>query len=70
MALKAQTVLRLHRVLEGDPVFEEEVLRFIGERYGARNLLELPERVAAEILRRPQDFRRAVKRYFEPELFW
>ena len=61
-------VVRLDRVLSGDPVTEDLILRFIGHRYGARNLFYVPAKAAAEILRRPADFFRAVKSHFEPEL--
>ena len=66
--LSAQEVLRLERWLGGDPRTEEAVLRFIGDRYGARNLLHLPPKVAGQVLARPGDFLRAVKRHCEPEL--
>lgn len=62
------TVERIERLVGGDPVTEEQILRFIGERYGARNLLYLPPPVAAEILRRPADFVAAARRFCEPEL--
>jgi len=57
-----------HLALGGDPVTEEMILRFIADRYGARNLFYLPPKVAAEALRRPADFIRAAKRHCEPEL--
>ena len=66
--LSVNRVESLHRVLAGDPVLEDLVLRFIGERYGAASLFELSETVAKEILRRPGDFRSAVKRTVQPEL--
>ena len=66
--LRVVDVQCLHRVLEGDPVTEELILRFIGDRWGAPNLFYLPVKVAGEILRRPGDFIRAAKRYYEPEL--
>jgi hypothetical protein len=66
--LPVQTVERLHRLLGGNPVTEDQVLRFIGARYGAENLFCLPQHVAAEVLKRPSDFVRAAKRYCEPEL--
>jgi len=66
--LPVATVLRIERLVGGDPVTEDQILRFIGARYGADNLLYLPRHVAAEICRRPADFIRAAKCYFEPEL--
>jgi hypothetical protein len=66
--LAVSKVESLHRVLAGDPVLEELVLRFIEQQYGAASLLYLSEVVAKEILRRPGDFRRAVKRRVQPEL--
>jgi hypothetical protein len=67
--ITVETVERLHRLLGGDPMTEAMVLRFIGARWGAATLLDLPERVAQEALRRPTDFIRAAKRWCEPELF-
>ena len=61
-------VERLHRVLGGDPVTEDIVLRFIAARYRARNLLFLPGHVASEMLKRPEDFLRAARSHFQPEL--
>ena len=66
--LPVQSVERLHQALGGDPVTEAVVLRFIGVRWGARNLFYLPAKVAAEAVRRPGDFIRAAKQYCEPEL--
>lgn len=66
--LPLRTVERLHSVLAGDPVTEGMVLTFIGTRYGARNLFFLPANVAEQVLKRPADFIRAVKRHCEPEL--
>ena len=66
--LLPRDVERLHRVLGGDPVTEETVLRFIAARYGARSLVFLPTKVAAAILKRPSDFLRAAKMYWQPEL--
>ena len=66
--LAVQTVERLHRAVGGDPVTEEWILRFIGDRFGAKNLLHLPARVAAEVLKRPADFIRAAKEHCVPEL--
>jgi hypothetical protein len=52
----------------GDPVVEEQVLRFIAHQYGARSLVYLPAKVANEIRKRPSHFVGAAKRYCEPEL--
>jgi hypothetical protein len=66
--LSVQTVERLHRLLGGDVRVEEMILRFIADRYGAKNLLYLPPQVAKAILKRPADFIQAAKNYCEPEL--
>jgi hypothetical protein len=66
--LPVVTVQRIERLVGGDPVVEDQVLRFIAARYGAKNLLYLPRNVAAAILRRPADFVNAAKRHCEPEL--
>jgi hypothetical protein len=66
--LSVQTVERLHRLLGGDVRVEEMILRFIADRYGAKNLLYLPPQVAKEILKRPADFIQAAKNHCEPEL--
>ena len=66
--LSPREVERLERLLGGDPVTEEMVLRFIGDRWGARNLFYLPDKVAEEAVRRPGDFMRAAKLHCEPEL--
>jgi hypothetical protein len=63
------TVLRIERMVGGDPVTEDRILKFIAARYGARNLAQLPAYVAAEVVKRPADFVRAAKRYCQPELF-
>jgi len=66
--ISVAVVTRLHQAVGGDPVTEELILRFIGDRYGARNLFYLPAKVAGEILKRPADFIRAAKQFYEPEL--
>jgi hypothetical protein len=66
--LSAQTVERLHRAVGGDARVEEMILRFIADRYGAKNLFHLPVKAADAALRRPADFIRAAKRHCEPEL--
>jgi hypothetical protein len=62
------TVQRIERLVGGDVITEDQVLRFIGARYGAKSLLYLPRHVAGEILKRPADFIRAAKQYCQPEL--
>ena len=64
----AATVLRIERLVGGDPVTEDQILRFIGVRYGARSLAYLPSHVAAAVCKRPADFIRAAKRHCQPEL--
>ena len=66
--LSPREVERLHNALGGDPRTEEMILRFIGARWGAKNLCYLPAKVAAEALRRPADFIRAAKQHCAPEL--
>lgn len=66
--LSAGTVKRIERLVGGDPVTEERILRFIRARYGATSLIYLPPQAAAQVLKRPADFIRAAKRYCEPEL--
>ena len=61
-------VERLHLALGGDPLTEAMVLRFIGDRYRAKNLSYLPPKVAEAALQRPTDFLRAAKQFCEPEL--
>ena len=68
MELNVQTVQRLERLVGGDPVTEALILRFIAAKYGARSLVDLPERVANQVLLRPADLIRAAKRFCEPEL--
>lgn len=66
--LPVATVQRLERLLGGDPVTEDQVLRFIGSRYGAKNLFYLPPNVAAAICKRPAAFIEAAQRHCQPEL--
>ena len=67
--LPVATVQRLERLVGGDPVTEDQVLRFIGSpRYRAKNLFYLPPNVAAAICRRPADFILAAQRHCQPEL--
>jgi hypothetical protein len=55
------TVLRLHDLLVGNAETEEAVLTFIYRKWGAINLARLPEKVANEIMKRPQDFIKRAK---------
>ncbi len=66
--LPAATVQRIERLVGGDGVMEQEILRFIKARYGARSLFYLPAVVAAAVCKRPADFVRAARQYCEPEL--
>jgi hypothetical protein len=66
--LPVQTVERLQRLLGGDARVEGMVLGFIADKYGARNLSELPLHVAEAALKRPADLMRAAKRYCDAEL--
>ena len=66
--LPVATVLRIERLVGGDPVVEDQVLRFIVAQYGAKNLFYLPRKVAAAILKRPAAFISAAKRHCQPEL--
>ena len=67
--MSVATVQRIERLVGGDPVTEDTILKFIAARYGARSLMWLPAHVAAEVCKRPADFVRAAKRYCQPELF-
>jgi hypothetical protein len=66
--LPVATVQRLERLLGGDPVTEDRVLRFIAAQYGAKSLLYLPPHVSAAVLKRPTDFIAAAQRHQQPEL--
>jgi hypothetical protein len=66
--LPVATVERLHRLLGGEARVETMILRFIADRFGAKDLLHLPPHVASEILKRPADFIQAAKNHCEPEL--
>jgi hypothetical protein len=66
--LPITTVQRIERLVGGDVRTEDQILRFILARYGAKSLLYLPPHVAAEVCKRPADFVRAARRYCEPEL--
>ena len=67
--LPVATVQRIERLVGGDPVTEEQMLRFIRARYGAKSLFYLPHQVATQVCKRPGDFIRAAKQYCQPELF-
>lgn len=67
--LPVATVEHLHRLLGGDARVEDMVLKFIADKYGAKNLFHLPPPVASAIIKRPADFLKAVKQHCEPELF-
>lgn len=66
--LQVEDVRRLHRVLEGDRLTEEAIMRFIADKFGAISLSYLPIHVAEQILQRPADFIRAAKQHCQPEL--
>jgi len=66
--LSVATVKRLEAVLGGDARTEAMIVKFMKDRYEARNLFFLSPKVADQILRRPVDFIRAAKQHCEPEL--
>ena len=66
--LPVDVVQHIHRLVGGDAHVEAMVLKFIGKKYGAKNLFYLPPPVATQIIRRPADFLTAAKNYAEPEL--
>ena len=66
--LRVCDVQRIHDAVGGDPVTEEMIVRYIAEKFGAKNFFYVSPRVAAEILRRPLDFIRAAKKHCEPQL--
>ena len=66
--LPVATVERLHRLLGGEARVETMILRFIADRFGAKDLPHLPPHVASEILKRPADFIQAAKNHCEPQL--
>jgi hypothetical protein len=66
--LSVQTVERLHRLLGGDAHIEHVVLAYIEYRWKAESLFYIPEKIAREILKRPDDFLKAVRRHSQPEL--
>jgi len=66
--LPVDVVQHIHRLLGGEARVEDMALRFIADRYGAKNLRHLPAHVAKQIIKRPADFIRAAKQHCEPEL--
>ena len=66
--LRVCDVQRIHDAVGGDPVTEEMIVRYIAEKFGARNFFYVSPKVATEILRRPVDFIRAAKKHCEPQL--
>jgi hypothetical protein len=68
--LTVATVQHIERLVGGDPLVENLVLRFIAARWGAESLLYLPLNVAERIFQRPDAFLRAAKNHFEPELLF
>jgi hypothetical protein len=67
--LSQQRIFQLERLTGGEPDSEAMVLKFIQDKYGAKSLAHLSDEVAKEIVRRPYDFMRAVKKHVKPELF-
>ncbi len=61
--LSADTVRQLHRLLGGDNKVEGLVLDFIASKFGSRGLFYIPANVAEQILARPNDFLKAVKKF-------
>ena len=61
-------VLRMERVIGGDPVTEDLVLRFIQQECGARSLCYVPSSWVTAIAHRPQDFLAKVRNKYAPEL--
>ena len=66
--LGVDVVENLHRVLGGDPVTEDLVLRYLAERWRVGNLFLLPPEVAAAIRRNPAAFLATVREHFAPRL--
>lgn len=66
--LRVRDVQRIHDAVGGDPVTEEMILRFIADKFRAKNFFHVSPKVAAEILRRPVEFIRAAKKHCEPTL--
>lgn len=59
--IPVETVQQLESLIGGDPIMEQWVLDFIQAKYQARNLLFLTEKVAEEILKRPEAFKKAAR---------
>ena len=66
--LSVEVVRELEARLGGDPVTEGYVLAYIGHRWCARTLFEVPARIATAALDRPESYLRAAKEFCEPEL--
>jgi hypothetical protein len=66
--ISVETAKHIARLLEGDFATEEMLVRFVKEKYGVPTVLDLPPKIAREIIRRPGDFIRAARRWCEPEL--
>jgi len=66
--ISAETGLHIMRLLEGDRRTEEQIVHFLRTKYGAQTVLDIPAKVAAEIIRRPADFVRAAQEFWEPGL--
>jgi hypothetical protein len=66
--LRAATVFEIQRRLHAADEkqtgnkLEADTLRFIKKTWNARNLFYVPPREAAEIIKRPEDFLRAIER--------
>ena len=61
--LSMDTVTKLELALGGDVETEQQILDFIEMKYGARNLIHLPARVAAKALLVPSRMVAAAKGY-------
>lgn len=59
--LTIPTVQAIERLVGGEPVVEGLILWFIAQKYSARNLFFLPDKVAGAILKRPAEFICAAK---------
>ena len=65
--LPVTDVLRMERVIGGDPVTEGLVLDYIGAQWTAKSLFYLPPKVARAVAMRPADFLKVVKGHYAPE---
>jgi len=59
------TVTKLELALGGDVATQQQILDFIQMKYGARNLIHLPAKVAAKALLVPSRMVAAAKGYAE-----